>query len=220
MKKFFSLLLGLMGFSLVIVVHELGHFFACKLFAVPVPLFSIGFGPRLLGYKIGGTLFQIALLPFGGYVAIGPDQLFLQPYLVKIFVLLAGIALNFLFAYIIFLFFRWKDVDIRHIMAQATSKFQQGIVGPVGIVSVIRYSVGLSFTHFLLVLASLSLGVGIFNLLPIPFLDGGQIAWYTIEAIVGKIPETVSAIGSMIFFVLFVLFFVFISIKDIWKLRR
>ncbi len=220
MKKIFSLLCGLFGFSLVVVVHEFGHFLACKLFSVAVPLFSVGFGPALFGYKLGGTVFQVALLPVGGYVAIDQKQLAVQPYLVKVIILIAGIAANFLFAYILFLFFRWKDLDVRAMLAQATGRFQQGVVGPVGIISIISYSAALSPTHFLLVLASLSIGVGMFNLLPIPFFDGGQIAWYTIEAIFGKIPEAVSDISSIVFFALFVLFFVFISMKDVWKLRK
>ena len=220
MRKIISFICGLIGFSLVIVVHEFGHFLACKLFAVHVPLFSIGFGPALFGYRIGGTLFQVALLPIGGYVAIAQKQLDAQPYLIKFIILIAGILANFLFAFLIFLFFLFREINVYAMIAQVTNRFHNGVMGPVGIISLISYSAALSPTHFLLVLASLSVGVGMFNVLPIPFFDGGQIAWYTLEALVGKVPEGVSDTISMVFFILFIVFIFFISMKDVRQLKR
>ncbi len=219
MKKIVSVLYGLLGFSLVILVHEFGHFLACKLFAVRVPLFSIGFGPGVIGYRIGGTLFQLALFPLGGYVAIAQKQLALQPYIVKFIILIAGIVSNFLFAFCIFLFFQYKDVNVRELLAQTTGRFRGGVLGPLGIISLISFSAALGWSYFLLVLASLSIGIGMFNLLPIPFFDGGQIAWYTIEAIVGKIPDSISNSVSFLFFILLILFLVLISVKDVFRLR-
>ena len=54
--------------SVLVLFHELGHFLAARYFGVTVESFSIGFGPRVLGVKAGGTDFKFCLLPFGGYV--------------------------------------------------------------------------------------------------------------------------------------------------------
>ena len=50
------------GIGLVIFVHELGHFLAARLCGVRVEVFSLGFGPRVLGRRIGATLYQVAVI--------------------------------------------------------------------------------------------------------------------------------------------------------------
>src|SRR5260370_35576704 len=58
-----ALVLGVM-----ILVHERGHFIAARIFGVRVEVFSIGFGPRLFGWKRGATDYRVSALPLGGYV--------------------------------------------------------------------------------------------------------------------------------------------------------
>jgi regulator of sigma E protease len=58
-----ALVLGVM-----ILVHEWGHFIAARIFGVRVDVFSIGFGPRLFGWKSGATDYRVSALPLGGYV--------------------------------------------------------------------------------------------------------------------------------------------------------
>jgi len=58
----------------LIFVHELGHFVAAKLLGVKVVKFSIGFGPRLFGFRRGETEYLLALLPLGGYVKMAGDE--------------------------------------------------------------------------------------------------------------------------------------------------
>ena len=65
-------LLVLIG--VMILVHELGHFWAARYFDVRVDAFSFGFGPRLFGYRRGETDFRFSLIPFGGYVKMAGDQ--------------------------------------------------------------------------------------------------------------------------------------------------
>lgn len=60
--------------SILIVVHELGHFTAAKFLRIKVLTFSLGFGPKLLGKKWKGTDFLISLIPFGGYVKMAGDE--------------------------------------------------------------------------------------------------------------------------------------------------
>jgi regulator of sigma E protease len=64
-----DLLLGVtLVLGVMILVHEWGHFIAARLFGVRVDVFSIGFGPRLFGWKRGATDYRISALPLGGYV--------------------------------------------------------------------------------------------------------------------------------------------------------
>ena len=51
--------------GVVILVHEWGHFIAARFFGVRVDVFSIGFGPRLFGYKRGDTDWRVSALPLG-----------------------------------------------------------------------------------------------------------------------------------------------------------
>jgi len=56
------------GLSLLILIHELGHFLAAKWVGIQVPRFSLGFGKRLAGFQWGETEFVLAAIPLGGYV--------------------------------------------------------------------------------------------------------------------------------------------------------
>src|SRR6266481_5912865 len=61
--------------GLMILVHELGHFIVARVFGVRVDVFSIGFGPRLFGWKRGATDYRVSALPFGGYVRMAGQDL-------------------------------------------------------------------------------------------------------------------------------------------------
>ncbi len=65
-----TILIVVLGISLLILVHELGHFIAAKSFGLLVEEFGFGFPPRLFTKKIGETVYSFNLLPFGGYVKI------------------------------------------------------------------------------------------------------------------------------------------------------
>jgi regulator of sigma E protease len=65
-------LLVLVG--VMILVHELGHFWAARFFDVKVEVFSFGFGPRLFGFRRGETDYRFSLFLFGGYVKMAGEQ--------------------------------------------------------------------------------------------------------------------------------------------------
>jgi regulator of sigma E protease len=67
LTTFFSVIVLL---GVLIFVHELGHFLTAKLAGVGVLKFSLGFGPRLYGKKIGETEYLLSLIPLGGYVKL------------------------------------------------------------------------------------------------------------------------------------------------------
>src|SRR6202011_2603228 len=65
----FDFILGIvLVLGVMILVHEWGHFIAARFFGVRVDVFSIGFGPRLFGWKRGATDYRVSALPLGGYV--------------------------------------------------------------------------------------------------------------------------------------------------------
>jgi regulator of sigma E protease len=61
--------------GVMILVHELGHYWAARFFDVKVEAFSFGFGPRLFGFKRGETDFRFSLILFGGYVKMAGEQI-------------------------------------------------------------------------------------------------------------------------------------------------
>jgi regulator of sigma E protease len=69
---------GILAFILIlgaaVVIHEFGHFIVAKLFKIRVETFSVGFGPRLFGWKWGHTDYRLSAIPLGGYVKLGGDE--------------------------------------------------------------------------------------------------------------------------------------------------
>jgi regulator of sigma E protease len=101
--------------GVLIFFHEFGHFIIARLFRVGVEKFSLGFGPRLLGKKVGITDYRLSLVPLGGYVKMvgeEPDE-DLDPQLIplsfthkhvlkRILIVFAGPFFNILLAVLIF----------------------------------------------------------------------------------------------------------------------
>ncbi len=93
----------------LIVSHELGHFFVARWCGVVVEEFAIGFPPRLFGRVIGGVQWSLNLIPFGAYVRLlgeddpaAPGSFASQPRLQRALILAAGSAVNFLVAILAF----------------------------------------------------------------------------------------------------------------------
>ncbi|MBN1163335.1 MAG: RIP metalloprotease RseP [Candidatus Krumholzibacteriota bacterium] len=60
--------------SVVVLIHEMGHFLVAKLNGIYVITFSLGFGPKLIKKKVGETEYAISALPFGGYVKFAGES--------------------------------------------------------------------------------------------------------------------------------------------------
>jgi len=65
-----TVLITLLVFGVIIMIHELGHFVAAKLFGIKVNEFSLGMGPSFVRYTRGETDYRLRLLPIGGFVAM------------------------------------------------------------------------------------------------------------------------------------------------------
>ncbi|MES2931275.1 MAG: M50 family metallopeptidase [Patescibacteria group bacterium] len=96
----------------LIVVHEFGHFVAAKASGMRVDEFGIGYPPKAWGKKIGETEYTLNWLPFGGFVKIfgedpgpgeerAPRSFGSKPRILQALVLVAGIAMNLFFAYLL-----------------------------------------------------------------------------------------------------------------------
>lgn len=99
-----SVLFAILLFSVLIFVHELGHFAAAKLSGVQVNEFSMFMGPALWKKQVGETLYAIRLIPIGGYCAMeGEDEDTENPrsfqkaaWWKRLIILVAGAAMNFI----------------------------------------------------------------------------------------------------------------------------
>ncbi len=102
-------------FGLLIFFHELGHFIAAKLVGVKVLKFSLGFGPKVIGRKIGDTEYMISAIPLGGYVKpLGEETgeeiseedrsraFNYQPVWKRAAIIIAGPVFNLVLAFLIF----------------------------------------------------------------------------------------------------------------------
>ena len=65
-----SIISAVIVLGILVFVHELGHFILAKRLGIGVITFSLGFGPKLLGRRIGETQYQIAAVPLGGFVKL------------------------------------------------------------------------------------------------------------------------------------------------------
>src|SRR3989442_14913118 len=69
-----NIVIALIVLSVIIVIHELGHFLVEKFFKIKVETFSVGFGPRLVGFAIGETDYRISAFLLGGYVKMAGES--------------------------------------------------------------------------------------------------------------------------------------------------
>ena len=143
-----DLLLGVaLVLGVMILVHEWGHFIAARLCGVRVDVFSIGFGPRLFGWKSGPTDYRVSALPLGGYVRMagqdlseidsnseaptgGPDELTSKPRWQRAFIAYAGPAVNLVFPVLLLMVYfvavgipypAWENKPVEVTAVQKTS---------------------------------------------------------------------------------------------------
>ena len=117
-----SILLAALGIGFLIFVHELGHFLAARRAGVRVEVFSLGFGPRIFGFRRGETDFRVALIPFGGFVMVaGQDagdrrhparvSLWSKSIGQRALFWSGGVLMNVVFALIVFPIALWSGVE-------------------------------------------------------------------------------------------------------------
>lgn len=113
MTIFITVVAFILIFSLLILVHEWGHFYAAKRAGVKVEEFGFGLPPRLFGVKKGETLYSLNAIPFGGFVRLlgedgaskelknNPRSFSAQSLRVQAGIIVAGVVMNLLLAFVL-----------------------------------------------------------------------------------------------------------------------
>ena len=105
-----TIIFAILLFSLLIFIHELGHFLTAKMFGVQVNEFAMFMGPALFKKQVGETLYSIRCIPFGGYCAMegedadtdNPRSFQKASWWKRLIILAAGAFMNFLTGLLIF----------------------------------------------------------------------------------------------------------------------
>lgn len=339
----------LIALSPIILIHEFGHYIACRLTGIRVNEFAFGFGKILWHKKVGDTDYQVRAVPFGGFVepaglmfhpkdakeAPKPYEFAAKKWYAKLFMVVNGALFNYVLAAVIFSAViyikgepqtdpaqlpaavgtvangypaekialrpgdlitavngvqtpRWQDLtsalndargdvslnvlrqetplaftvkkqdflkDYPHTLGisvaptykpvglvksvglglyncwywtyfslaslwQSLTKAKKPeLSGPVGIVNVIHKSVRSGIVDFIFLIGMLSLAVGMFNLFPIPILDGGYALVYLLEGLTGKLPsEKVINIAMNIGLYILILLVVYATYSDVKRI--
>lgn len=130
MEILIKVLQFILSFSLLVIVHELGHFIFARMFGIRVEKFYLFFNPKfsLFKIKIGETEYGIGWIPFGGYVKIAgmidesmdteqmalppkPDEFRSKPAWQRLFVMLGGVIMNIILAVCIYIGMSWYYGD-------------------------------------------------------------------------------------------------------------
>ena len=335
--------------SPIVIVHEFGHYIACRLTGIRVNEFSFGFGKILWHKKVGDTDYQLRAIPFGGFVEPAgpmfhpqdateppkPYEFAAKKWYAKFFMVINGALFNYVLAALIFATLTYihgvpetnptqlpavvglvnkgypaEHIDLQpgdvitHINGQAVHNWQeltdalaarQGdlhlqytrdgqslqarltqdqfnketptvlgitvqpvyqavslwkaaglgvyqcyywtklsftsigrsfaqkkapeLAGPIGIVNIIHQAAHRNLTDFVFLIALLSVAVGMFNLFPIPILDGGYALVYLWEGLTHKLPtEKTLNIAANCGLYLLILLVVYASYSDIKRI--
>ena len=256
-----SVLAFLVVFSILIVAHEFGHFYAARKCGVKVLEFALGMGKRVFGKKVGETEYNFNAIPFGGFVRmLGEEEKSDDPRSFekaklwkRMIITLAGVFMNFVLAIGILTFLfsvgtnpilvskadleravesglvtlsEPNEEGVRKVLSMQEQKFPlgeafifsiketgrisvailekvgeipieiienhrlpEGLSGPVGIAEVTHKIVPMGILELMKLTALLSISLGVFNLLPIPALDGGRFIFQLLELITFRRPN-------------------------------
>lgn len=115
----------ILSFSLLVIIHELGHFLFARIFGVRVEQFQLFFGRPVASFTRKGTRYGIGWIPFGGYVKLAgmvdesmdtaqlksepkPDEFRSKPAWQRLLIMVGGVLMNVLLAFVIYVGISWK----------------------------------------------------------------------------------------------------------------
>lgn len=200
---------ALLIIGLTILIHEAGHLAAARLMSIPVKTFSIGFGPKLIGFTRNGIDYRLSWIPLGGYIEpllTSEEEFYAIPAYRRVFFALGGVLFNFIFAVLMLSAYQILGRDLPVLSALLTgiqktlsltvliaasipSLFTSGgeLTGIIGIVRESGTFIGTRYLQMFSFAGILSLNLAIFNLIPLPVLDGGKVLLYAVERIAPSI---------------------------------
>lgn len=219
-------LLGLAaGLTVMVTVHELGHWLAARAFGVRMYEFAVGFGPEILRTRFGGTAFSVRLVPpLGGFIRFfAPDEpggtlaAAVEQPLRRAAIILAGPLVNMLAAGLLltgaYLLAGLSPpvalgaaVEESFRLTSLLGTFGRDLLTGTGFVEPLPDLLAAAtgtldgtpapWTSALRITALLGLYLGLFNLIPIPPLDGGHLALLAAEKALGQ-PLGMKTVGMI-----------------------
>jgi len=224
--------------GLLIAIHEYGHLLAAKLCRIPVSRFSIGFGPKLFGFKLAETSYWFSLIPLGGYVlpALGDADFRQLPTYKRITFALGGPIANITAAFVGLFVIGLSQLSLRPIQAVSFAATQlvigvqqqlyglstlfvdfKQLSGIVGIVAVGGTQFGSTLAGLLTFSVLINISLAVLNLLPLPPLDGGRILFCILEKIYRPIAK-VEAPATLIGWALVMVLMVCVTVQDVGRI--
>ena len=108
MSNILYILIAIVMLGFIVTVHEFGHYLVGRLCGIGIVEFSVGFGPKLLGFRKGEINYSLRLIPLGGYCSFvgedeenpAPNAMNNQPVWKRFLTVFAGPAMNFVLAYL------------------------------------------------------------------------------------------------------------------------
>jgi regulator of sigma E protease len=224
--------------GLLIAIHEYGHLLAAKLCGIPVKRFSIGFGPKLFGFKRGETSYWFSLIPLGGYVwpALEDTDFRRLPAYKRITFALGGPVANIVAAFLGLFVIGLSQFSLAAVQAAsfAATQLLMGLQqqlhglstlftdfgqmsGIVGIVAVGGAQFGSTWANLLTFSVMINISLAVLNLLPFPPLDGGRILFCVLEKIyrpAAKVETPVTLVGWALVMVLMVC----LAVQDVGRI--
>lgn len=344
-----SVLAVIVVLSPIVIIHEFGHFLACRLTGIRVHEFAFGFGKILWHKKVGDTDYQLRAIPFGGFVNPAGEMFHPQDakeapknyefaskkWYAKFFMVVNGALFNYVLAAVIFtglIYLKgmpetdgtklppvvgtvvagypaeklglketdeivllngrqittwqelttamqarqgdvtlsvkragellpmnvkdadfnpkqpnvlgitvspilkpvgifesvglglyqcwyWTEFSLNSLWKSFTHKKAPDLAGPIGIVNIIHKSVHTGLADFIFLIGMLSLAVGMFNLFPIPILDGGYAIVFLLEGLTGKLPgKKVINVAANLGFYLLITLVLYASYSDVKRI--
>ena len=205
-------------FFSMVIIHEMAHMISADIFGVKTSEFSVGMGPRIMSKEIDGTKYSIKLFPMGGSCEMKMEEVDKLPFWQQATILLAGCASNILLGIVLLLLalVSCKGLiggiltmprgiaAIFSLMGSAIDSIKEmglrDIGGPVKALTTVK-EIATGVSHptaaVLFLNAMLSFGMGLFNLLPVPPLDGGEVAYRIIRKLTGEHRLTYRIVTSL-----------------------
>jgi regulator of sigma E protease len=223
--------------GLLIAIHEYGHLLAAKLCGIPVKRFSVGFGPKLFGFKRAETSYWFSWIPFGGYVwpALEETDFRRLPAYKRITFALGGPAANVVAAFIGLFVIGLSQFSLTadkalsfatqllnglqqqlHGLSTLFADFGQ-LSGIVGIVAVGGDQFGGTVAALLTFSVLINISLAVLNLLPLRPLDGARIVFCVLEKLyppTAKVEAPVTIVGWALVMVLMIC----LTIQDVARI--